>query len=223
MRFQALSLSMAVLLASLASAAEVRLRSSAVCSSPIVRLADTAEILGDDKALNQVLGAVALCPAPASGSERTLSQHQVRQLLALSDVDRGQFIVTGSEQVVLKGDATSPDSRPKKSKHGPVRQALYMTDAGAARAKPMSPPALPAPAPLVSAAKPAKLVERGAAVTVYSRKAGVHITTSGTALQAGVAGEMISVEIEPKQRVLARVVGMQQVEVGASAPAAANP
>jgi hypothetical protein len=217
---RAFCFSIIALYAPMAAAAEVRLRSSGVCTAPIVRLADAAEIRGDDEALIEILAAITLCPAPASGSERTFTQHDIRQILALSDVEREQVVVTGSEQVVLKGEIGSYEPRKNGSKFGNVRQALHVTEARLDRAGPAAQPAAAAASPSAKDVKQAKLVERGTAVTVHARKAGVRITTSGTALQAGAAGELINVELEPKQRVLARVVGAQQVEVGGSTLAA---
>src|SRR5689334_17231999 len=93
------AISLAVLLiASLAPAAEVRLRSSAVCTSSIIRLADVAEIFAEDRRLAQALAETPLCPAPQAGHPRSLSQHQLRQILLLSGVEKS-VAVTGSEAV----------------------------------------------------------------------------------------------------------------------------
>ena len=82
-------------------AAEVRLRSSVGCAATIVRLADVAEIFADDPRVAQSLAEIPLCPVPAAGSEKSLSQEDIRQLMALSGVDRKLAQVTGSETVAV--------------------------------------------------------------------------------------------------------------------------
>jgi len=216
-----------IALAATGSAAEVRLRSSAACSAPIVRLADIAEVFGDDSRLTTALADVPVCPVPAAGGHRLLSQHDVRQLLALSGADTKTLHVTGSETVTVMGHAASSSGQQKRPLIAAgVRQAAFETEldesqkpSSRAIARPSSetssddkePPAPP-------------LVDRGSAVTVHARAAGVRITTSGKALEAGSAGQMVSVELaDNKQRVLAVVTGPQVVEVsvGASATSAA--
>ena len=60
-------------------------------------------------------------------------------------------------------------------------------------------------------------MERGSTVTIHSRKPGIRVTASGKALQPGAVGEVITIEMpDSKQRVMARVVGPQLVEVAAS-------
>ena len=208
-----------------ALAVEVRLRSTAAAAAAVVRLADVAEILGDDAHVAAALATVSVCPAPSPGSQRILTQHDVRQLLALSGVERGDVSVTGSESVTVTAESSqvskSLGKRPLVASG--VQQALFAAAADSRRqplkthaAKPIAaPPADPKPA---AAALP--LVDRGAVVTVQARAAGVRITTSGKALDAGVAGDTISVELaDNKQRVLAQVIGPQVVEVSTgSAP-----
>jgi flagella basal body P-ring formation protein FlgA len=61
-----------------------------------------------------------------------------------------------------------------------------------------------------------RLVERGAIVSVHARAAGVRISTSGKAIEAGSTGDFVRVELaDSKERVVARVVGPQEVEVAA--------
>src|SRR5690349_15264730 len=93
-------------LSSSAAGAEVRLRSTATSSSRIVRLADVAEILGEP-GIAGALADVALCPAPAAGQQRTLSQEEVRGLLLLSGLERKDCIVTGSESVMVTGSTSA--------------------------------------------------------------------------------------------------------------------
>lgn len=71
------------------------------------------------------------------------------------------------------------------------------------------------------------LVRRGDAVTVYARSAGVQVRTTGRAQEEGSRGELITVEsLLNRQRFFARVTGIHEVEVFASAlevPASAVP
>ena len=57
-------------------------------------------------------------------------------------------------------------------------------------------------------------MEKGASVMVHAQTGGIRIRTSGKALEAGSSGETISVELaDSKEKVLARIVGPQMVEV----------
>jgi hypothetical protein len=196
------------------AAAEVRLRSSVACTAAVVRLADVAEIRADEPALVEALGILPICPAPAAGIERTLAQHQVRQLLALSGLDIKKVLVTGSDHVALVADSNPSAARRITSVDGSIRQALYSVEAPTTSFTRDVRPAANSLASVSSDSESLRLVEKGGSVTVTSRRPGVQITTSGKALQAGVSGETISVELaESKEKVLARVVGPQMVEV----------
>jgi hypothetical protein len=203
---------------SCARAAEVRLRSSAGCAGAVVRVADVAELVADDPRVAGALGDIVLCPAPASGAQRTLSQAEVQQLLALSGVDRQAALVRGSESVTITFERATahiiPAKRPMVA--AGVHQAAFELAAGESsktkvRTAPKSPPTPPAeqkPAPQLPD------VERGTIVTVSARTAGVKITTTGKALEAGAVGASIGVELaDTKQRVRGRVTGPQAVEV----------
>ena len=206
-----------VVLAASAESAEVRLRSSAVCTAAVVRLADVAEIHAEDARMAQSLGEIPLCPAPATGKPKSFSQDDVRHLLALSGVERTTAQVTGSETVtVTTENATRAGSSAKRPMVASgVRQATFEAEAEAHR-KPTrtqqttkTPPAADAKQPVTP-----PLVERGAVLTVTARTAGVRITTSGKALEAGAMGDTIGVELaDTKQRVLASVTGPQLAEV----------
>ena len=197
-----------------ATAAEVRLRSSAVCSTSVVRLGDVAEVAGDSN-IAGALADVTLCPAPAPGQQRTLTQEEIRRLLTFSGLERKDCIVTGSEAVTISGAPTTAQSGRARQPlfASGVRQAIFEGEAGQAdRAKPIKPAASEVATP--AEASKATLVERGATVAVAARTAGVRITTSGKALEAGKAGDSINVELaDTKQRILATVVGVQSVEV----------
>jgi flagella basal body P-ring formation protein FlgA len=209
------------------AATQIRLRSQARCPSAVVRLGDVAEILSDDAHVAELLAEIPLRPAPAAGATQTVSRQEVRQLLLLSGVAPAALDLTGSDQVTLELAPASDSIVPRRRLVAEgVRQATLEKDfrpegnvatadfrlAAGRRTLPASAPAQ-APLPPAGAGDP-PLVERGAQVSVVARTAGVRITTSGKALEAGKAGQRIQVELaDSKQRVLARVVGWQAVEV----------
>lgn len=215
-----------LLVATTATAAEVRLRSSAACSASIVRLADVAEVLTDDPRIATALAEIPLCPAPASGSQRLLSQQDVRQLLVLSGVESGVALITGSETVTVLSEAAmgaSLSARRPLVATG-IRQAVFEADVESNKHPQSRSASKPVPVPAAETKEPAPppLVMRGAVVTVHARTAGVKITASGKALGSGGAGDTVAVELtDNKQRVLARVVGPQVVEVAAEGSTAA--
>lgn len=199
-----------------AEAAEVRLRSSALCRATVVRLGDVAEIHADDPEVVADLSSIALFPAPAGGASRQLNHEQVRALLSISGVELREVAVTGSEWVVVQSTAIQNTAgatavRPVQRGLRPysrVRQA----SAEEPIARPPQPHTLQSPEPA-----PPPLVERNDSVTVHSRATGVRITTSGKALGEGAMGEVVSVELaDTRMRVLGRVVGPQTVEVTAA-------
>jgi len=205
-----------------AAAAEVRLRSSAACAAAVVRVADVAEIFSNETRIAAALAEIPLCPAPAAGSQRSLSQDEVRRLLELSGVELGTALVTGSEAVTVTTESaagsTAFSKRPLVATG--VRQAVFETESDGNR-KPKASLTSKLPSMTPAEIKPpaaAPLVARGAVLTVNARTAGVRITTSGKALEAGSTGETIGVELaDSKQRVLGRVIGPQVVEVTSSA------
>src|SRR6478736_2505088 len=90
-----------LLVAATGNAADVRLRSAAVCGGSVVRVVDVAEVFGDDQRLTQSLADLPLCPAPAAGRQRVLSQDDVRQLLEFSGVEKKLVTITCSETVTI--------------------------------------------------------------------------------------------------------------------------
>jgi hypothetical protein len=202
-----------------AEAAEVRLRSSAVCAEAVVRLADVAEIHASEPELAAALSEVPLCAAPAKGSEREFTQQDIRQLLAFSGVAAAAVQVTGSETVTLLTEGSgAATTRRQRSAFATHRQAAFEVEIAGGResgvrqvaARPMQPSGA-----MAEESKPMRLVERGALCTVHARTAGIRVTTQGKALQAGALGETISIEMaETKGRVLGRITGSQIVEVG---------
>src|SRR5689334_16750080 len=104
MKLQMAILTGVLLVAATSNAADVRLRSAAVCGGSVVRVADVAEVFGDDQRFAQSLADLPLCPAPAAGRQRVLSQDEVRQLLEFSGVERKLVTITGSETVTISGN-----------------------------------------------------------------------------------------------------------------------
>jgi hypothetical protein len=208
--------------ATTANAADVRLRSAAVCVGSVVRVADVAEVFGNDQRLTQSLAELPLCPTPAAGRQKVLSQDDVRQLLEMSGVERKLVTITGSEAVTISGTGTQAHGSPVKQPMAVngVRQAAF--EVPATPAQPVSRPAAQravAPSPFAKIDEEKTpvvlpLIEKGRGLTVVARSSGVQITTSGKAIDAGGLGEMIAVELaDTKQRVFARVTGPQTVEL----------
>lgn len=215
-----LSILSIILLAAWASAAEVRLRSAAVCSGSIARVADVAEIFGPDHRIADALAEIPLCPAPSAGQSRVLSQDDVRQLLALSGVERKMAAVTGSESVTISRDG-SPRTSPTAKQPlvaGGIRQAMFEVEPEATAKRRNGQPA-EFERPDADQMKPidsAPMVEKGASLTVHARAAGIRITAAGKAIDSGSIGESISVElIDTKQKVVGQIVAPQTVEIKA--------
>jgi len=207
-----------VLLTVTASAAEVRLRSGAVCGGSIARVADVAEVFAADHRVANVLADIPLCPTPAAGQSRTLTQEEIRQLLDLSGIERKTATVTGSETVTITREASPRASSTVKQPlvASGIRQAMFEFET-----EPSAKPRAIQPATFQPRAddeiKPAKavpLVERGASVTVHARGAGVRITAAGKAIDSGSIGDSIGIElIDTKQKLVGQVVGPQTVEI----------
>jgi flagella basal body P-ring formation protein FlgA len=203
---------------SLAGGAEVRLRSAAACGTTVVRVADVAEVFSDDARAADALSDIPLCPAPMLAGHKTLSQSDVRELLAQSGVDRKSAIVTGSESVTITSDAhhraTPAGKRPMIASG--VRQATFEAEVEANRKPAARTLAKARPSSNSDDIQPREspVIDQGAVVTVCASAAGIKVTTSGKALDDGATGDTISVELtDGKQRVLARVKGPQVVEV----------
>ncbi|MEX2175236.1 MAG: flagella basal body P-ring formation protein FlgA [Pirellulaceae bacterium] len=196
-----------------AEGAEIRLRADAESAGPIVRLGDVAEIEGELAAQGSVLADIALFPVPAKGASRILRRQELRQLLALCDVDLKGCQFSGAESVVIQAAATHDRIL--------IRPALHLIPASShVRLVPKQPLAKPAAAEDEEELPP--LVKRNSSVTVHARAAGVRITTSGKALAEGIHGESIPVELaDSRERILARVIAPQVVEIRAPGAVAA--
>src|SRR6188474_2864795 len=88
-------------------ATEIRVRSSASCSTAVVRLIDVAEIQGDDYRLVQSLADIPLFPSPTTDGSRSASKQELAQLIALSGVERSAVQLTGSETVTITADGAA--------------------------------------------------------------------------------------------------------------------
>ena len=82
-----------------AQGAELRLRAEATISRGMVRLADVAQITGNDSA---VLQGVLLFPAPGAGKERIVRRGEIAELLALNEINVHEHSLTGADQVVIR-------------------------------------------------------------------------------------------------------------------------
>src|SRR4051812_28961540 len=114
-----------------AKGAEVRLRSAAVCGGTVTRVADVAEVFAADHRVANALADIPLCPAPAAGQSRVVSQEEIRQLLDLSGVERKTAAVTGSETVTITREASPRHSPAIKQPlvAGGIRQAAFEVEA----------------------------------------------------------------------------------------------
>jgi hypothetical protein len=207
-------------------AAELRLRSSAVCPAPIVRVADVAEIHVADPAVAEALARIPICPAPSAAGQRTITQHDLRQLLLLSGVDFEGLIVTGSEQVAVR--LGSGPLVPRAIHSVPGAMALIQpasfarSEAAAGDAGADAPQGRPPIDPSAEPSERPQLVERNAIVTVQARAEGVRVATSGKALADGNLGEIILVELtDTRSKVPAKIIAPQLVEVAVSSRSAA--
>lgn len=193
-----------------AEAAEIRLRGEAECGGGVVRLSDVADIVAPETS-DTDLARVVLFPAPSEGTAREVTRQEISQLLVLSGVDLSSCQFSGSEFVTVRKAETAIAVRAI-----PIRTERAQKTA----VKPVS---FEKPAK-VERTKPAVLlVERGSGVTVQSLAPGIKVTEYGKALQRGAAGESILVELADKQKIQARVVGPQLVEVGRVQPIESKP
>lgn len=84
-----------------ADAAEVRLKSEAVCSGAIVRLKDVADITSTDENEAAALAELQLFPVPSAGKVRNVRRGEIRELLVLSDVNLKGVTLNGAEKLMV--------------------------------------------------------------------------------------------------------------------------
>src|SRR6185436_3748835 len=85
-----------------AEAAEVRLKAEAACSGAIVRLKDVADIVSTDENEAAALAELQLFPIPSAGKVRNVRRGEIRELLALSDVNLQAVTLSGAEKLVVR-------------------------------------------------------------------------------------------------------------------------
>jgi flagella basal body P-ring formation protein FlgA len=96
-----------------ADAAEVRLKSEAVCSGAIVRLKDVAEITSENEGEAAALAELQLFPVPAAGKLRYVRRGEIRELLALSDVNLNGVNLTGAEKLTVRRAESQSSAKPQ--------------------------------------------------------------------------------------------------------------
>lgn len=245
-----------------AEGAEVRLKSEAICTGAIVRLKDVAEVISEDEAEAAALSELQLFPVPAKERERVARRGEVREILALSDIDVKSLQITGAEKVSVRrsgtlkpavqqtslADQTKPAKTSAKTKQQPevtliptvvralprgaiIRATdLEMSPVSVKQAQLVTPilaeqligqetlRALSPGQPLsIDQVQAHRLIHRGDKVALKSVASGVTITTSAKALEDGVQGENLLLELaDTREKVLARVTGYQAAEIYAS-------
>lgn len=192
-----------------AAAVELRLKNDAVCGGSLVRLGDVAEFVPSGDVAHAAaepaeLADLALFPAPAPGQTLELTRQELRQLLTLCDVDPRTCQLSGADFVII-----SAEKSPARSI---VRPALHLIPSRAYINKPAERGANKASDP--ASGEPARLVERNGAVTIHSIWPGVKITAAGKSLADAALGEsVLVVQTDSKEKLLAKVVGPQMVEI----------
>jgi hypothetical protein len=194
------------------NAAEIRLRPDAKTAGSIVRLVDVAEIVpGDDGGADPEIGNLMLFPTPAAGQPLLVSRLEIEQVLRLSGVDFKRHWLGGAEAVEVRAANVSAGKTI-------VRPALHLIPAARfvrpASAEVAAFQKVAAEAVPLKPVPPPELVKRNSSVTVHATAAGVRISTSGKALSGGVHGAVVSVELDGHERVQAKVIGPQMVQVG---------
>ncbi len=94
-----------------ANGAEVRLKSEAVCSGAIVRLKDVAEVVSSDENETAALAEMQLFPVPSKGKVRNVRRGEIRELLALSDVNLTAITFSGAEKLAIRRAETQVSAK----------------------------------------------------------------------------------------------------------------
>jgi hypothetical protein len=187
------------------AAFEIRLKDEAHCPGPLVRLGDIAELDTPATLAGPSLADLALFPTPAAGKSRELKRQELRQLLALCEINLRDVHLAGAETVVIRAGSAEQKTIIRPALHL-IPAAAYIKTGPAQPAERPGPTSKPNPLP--------KLVQRNQAVTIHSLWPGVKVTASGKALADGTLGEAVLIEQpESRERVLAKVIGPQTVEV----------
>jgi hypothetical protein len=187
-----------------AQGGEIRLKDSAECAGPLVRLGDIADVEGEVAAEGQSLADVVLFPAPGPGKLRHVRLQELRQLLALCDVPVKDWQFSGAETVEISSDGKRTRTVVRPAHHLIPSRSHMRTEPAAPGKQPAAP----------KSDKQPLLVKRNGSVTVHSLAAGIRITTSGKSLADAAQGQSVLVELaDSEEKILAQVVGPQLVEV----------
>ena len=112
-----------------ADAAEIRLKLDAVCSGAIVRLKDVAEVVSPDENEAAALAELQLFPVPSAGKVRSVRRGEIRELLALSDVNLKAVTLSGAEKLTVRRAETQVASKPPATAVAAVVATAYITPA----------------------------------------------------------------------------------------------
>ena len=95
-----------------AEAAEVHLKFEAACSGAIVRLKDVADVTSSDENEAAALAELQLFPVPSAGKVRNVRRGEIRELLALSDVNLKAVTLSGAEKLIVRRAEAQPSVLP---------------------------------------------------------------------------------------------------------------
>jgi flagella basal body P-ring formation protein FlgA len=95
-----------------AEAAEVRLKAEAACSGAIVRLKDVADVTSTSENEAAALAELQLFPVPSAGKVRNVRRGEIRELLALSDVNLKAVTLSGAEKLIIRRAEAQPSVVP---------------------------------------------------------------------------------------------------------------
>jgi flagella basal body P-ring formation protein FlgA len=112
----------ALLLSSVAPAAEIRLRTQCTATGPVVKLGDVAEVVDDNRAQAERLAAAELFPAPPQGQPRFLRVREIQDLLLLRGVNVAEHQISGASQVAI-----SAGSQTVKTENSPAKLPVSRT------------------------------------------------------------------------------------------------
>jgi flagella basal body P-ring formation protein FlgA len=93
----------ALLACGIATAAELRLKPQARCSTGVVRLGDVAEIHAAEGWQYEQLAAIELGPAPATGGRRYIRAREIQDALWTRGVNLALHQISGSERIEVVG------------------------------------------------------------------------------------------------------------------------
>ncbi|MGQ9820223.1 MAG: flagellar basal body P-ring formation chaperone FlgA [Thermogutta sp.] len=219
--------------AAVGRAAELSLRSAAVCTGPVVTLGDLFEIRGPDSAANAALADIRLFPAPPIGERRFVSRQEIRDILALRGIDLRPHIWTGAAMIgltsapncaVWQGETVGDAARRRAEERvaAAVREYLSQTHpAGLARDVQVR---LDDQQAAVAATPDARVrVESDLAVGVDQRKFLISVTAAGETVRFSIDARVRAMQpVVVASRPLARDSILTAADVSLSYEAAAG-